>query len=251
MKNFFIIFIGLLTTTLSFAQASEERTVDEFKKIKASSGVTVEYKQVSKGQSVTVTWNADLMKYLKTEVKNNVLKIYIDTDNNYFKSLNTKNLKVVVTNPSIVGVEASSSSDFKIKGNLNVSNLSISTSSSANFSGAFTCNKVNISASSSSNINAEITSADDLNISGSSSAEIVLKGKSTKTNITCSSSSECNAAELTITDSNVTASSSADVIVKVSGVLNATATSSGTILYIGTPTSVNASKSSGGSVEKK
>lgn len=250
MKKLNYLIIAFLTSALSFAQATEERTVGNFTKIKASSSVDVVYTQVPSGQSITVTWDADMMKYLKTETKNNVLKIYIDSDGEYFKSFNTKNLKIVVTNPGIGAVEVSSSADFEIKGNLNVTKLDVAVSSSGNFTGVFTCNTVNLSASSSANLKADFTT-DEVNFSGSSSADAVLKGKAKTANITCSSSADCKAADLIVVNANVTASSSADVVVNASGTLNATASSSGDIKYVGKPENINSTKNSSGSISQK
>jgi hypothetical protein len=250
MKKIKSVLIAFFTIALTFSQATEERSVGNFTKIKASSSVDVEYTQVPTGQSISVTWDADLMKYLKTETKNNVLKIYIDNEDNYFKSFNTKNLKIVVTNPGIGSVEVSSSATLNIKGNLNVTNFDASVSSSATLLGTLTSNNINLSTSSSATSRLNVTT-DNVNVTCSSSSDAILKGTSKKLNLKCSSSADCKASELTVTDANITASSSADVFVNVSGTLNATASSSASIKYLGEPKKVNAEKSSSGSVSQK
>lgn len=62
----------------SFGQVKETRGVGNFTAIKASSGVNVVYTQ-GPIQNVEVTWEKDLMKFLKVETKNNILKFLLKT----------------------------------------------------------------------------------------------------------------------------------------------------------------------------
>ena len=74
---FIIAFFAMIGT--SFAQIKETKVVGNFTTIKASTSVNVVYTQGST-QSVVVSWEKDLMKYLKVEAKNNILRIYIDNN---------------------------------------------------------------------------------------------------------------------------------------------------------------------------
>ena len=80
---FIIAFFAMIGS--SFAQIKETRVVGNFTAIKASTSVNVVYTQGAT-QSIVVSWEKDLMKYLKVEAKNNILRIYIDNDK-YFKNI--------------------------------------------------------------------------------------------------------------------------------------------------------------------
>ena len=72
---FLLAFFAMLST--SYGQVKETRGVGNFTAIKASSSVNVVYTQ-GPIQNIEVTWEKDLMKFLKVETKNNVLKIFIE-----------------------------------------------------------------------------------------------------------------------------------------------------------------------------
>ena len=245
LKLFFIAFVSFIA--LSFSQVKETKLVGNFTAIKASAGVNVVYNQ-GPVQAVEVSWDKDLMKYLKVEAKNNVLKIYID-NLNYYKKIDTSKLLVTVTNPGIGSVTLSSSATFSIKGNLNVSLLKINTSSSSDFSGTVTCNSIFIDASSSSNLALNM-STDDVAVNLSSSSSVTLKGKATNLAIDASSSADCDAKELSANTVQVLASTSSDVNVLPLKSLDATASTSATIKYFGKLDKVKIVESTSGTVEQ-
>ena len=242
---FIIAFFAMIGA--SFAQINETRVVGNFTAIKASTSVNVVYTQGAT-QSVVVSWEKDLMKYLKVEAKNNILRIYIDNDK-YFKNIDTSKLLVSVTNRGVGSVTVSSSATFSIKNNLNVSLLKINTSSSADFSGTVTCNSIFIDASSSSNV-ALTMATDDIAVNLSSSSSVVLKGKTNNLAIDASSSADCDAKELTSNVAQVLASTSSDVNVLALKSLDATASTSASIKYYGKLDKVKITESTSGSVEE-
>ena len=242
---FIIAFFAMIGT--SFAQIKETRVVGNFTAIKASASVNVMYTQGAT-QSIVVSWEKDLMKYLKVEAKNNVLRIYIDNDK-YFKKVDTSKLLVSVTNPGIGSVTVSSSATFSIKNNLNVSLLKINTSSSADFSGTVTCNSIFIDAASSSNVALNM-STQDVAINLSSSSSVDLKGKTDNLAIDASSSANCDAKELISNTAQVLASTSSDVNLVALKSLDATASTSASIKYYGKSEKVKITESTSGSVEQ-
>ena len=242
---FVVAFFAIIST--SFAQIKETRIVGNFTAIKASASVNVVYTQ-GPVQNVEVSWEKDLMKYLKVETKNNILKIFIDNDK-YYKDIYTSKLLISVTNPGIGSVSVSSSATFAIKNNLNVSLLKIDTSSSADFSGTVTCNSIFIEASSSSNVALTMVT-DDIAVNLSSSSSVMLKGKTNNLAIDASSSADCEAKELHSNVAQVSASTSSDVNVLVLKSLDATASTSATIKYFGKLDKVKITESTSGSVEQ-
>ncbi|MES2862606.1 MAG: head GIN domain-containing protein [Bacteroidota bacterium] len=246
-KHYLFIIAFFAMISISFAQIKETRVVGNFTAIKASTSVNVVYTQGAT-QSVLVSWEKDLMKYLKVEAKNNILRIYIDNDN-YFKNIDTSKLLVSVTNKGIGSVTVSSSATFSIKNNLNVSLLKINTSSSADFSGTVTCNSIFIDASSSSNVALNM-STQDVAVNLSSSSTVDLKGKTNNLAIDASSSSDCDAKELTSNVAQILASTSSEVNVVALKSLDATASTSASIKYYGKLEKVKLTESTSGSVEQ-
>lgn len=242
---FLLAFFAMLST--SYGQVKETRGVGNFTAIKASSGVNVVYTQ-GPIQNIEVTWEKDLMKFLKVETKNNILKIFIE-NTNYYKKMDTSKLLVTVSNPGIGSVTVSSSATFSIKNNLNVSLLKINTSSSADFSGTVTCNSIFIDASSSSNVALNMAT-DDIAVNLSSSSSVALKGKTDNLAIDASSSADCDAKELISNVAQVSASTSSDIQVLALKGLDATASTSASIKYYGKLDKVKITESTSGSVEQ-
>ncbi|MEO8515519.1 MAG: head GIN domain-containing protein [Flavobacterium sp.] len=254
------LIIVLATTLLSLvvsAQVSENRTVSDFSSLKVATGVKVSY-TISNSKSVLVeTDDTEKLQFIKTEVENGTLKIFIDnSDKNYKGSKKRLNnihfniLKVTISGPSLNSFKASSSGQIKME-NLNASNdLEIGASSSGSISGKFKASTINVDVSSSSKFKGDVD-AKLVVLESSSSAEIVISGKADKITANASSSSSCNTKDLVVETAEVKASSSANISVYASKSLDAKVSSSATIFYYGNPTQVFADKSSSGSVSRK
>ena len=255
-----ITLTAALSALATFAQVSEARMVSDFSKLKAATSVQVFY-TISDAKSVKVeTDDNEKLKFIKTEVENGMLKVYVDEGNEKHKGskkgnrsvngMRFKILKVYVSGPALSSIKASSSADIKIE-NLNSTNqLDVAVSSSGSVSGKFDCSEVSIDASSSGNFIGQIN-AKSVEIETSSSADVILNGKADRLKVKSSSSSICKADKLTVEEVTATASSSANIAVYASKSLNAKASSSADINYYGNPSQVAADKSSSGSVNKK
>lgn len=261
MSKIAVTTAALLTSLLALSQVSENRTVSNFSKLKASQSIQVFY-TVSNTVSVKVeTDDNEKLQFVKTEVENGTLKVFVDTSSdtgknskkkrrNYNNGVNFKTLKAYVSGPSLNSFKASSSADIKIE-NLNTTeNLDVAVSSSGSISGKFKCESAKIDASSSADFKGEIE-AKSINVETSSSADVYLKGKTEKLTVKSSSSSKCDAYQLEAGDVFATASSSADINLHVLRSLDAKASSSADINYTGNPSQVTSDKSSSGSVSKR
>lgn len=263
--NKFILFITLFLTGLLTAQVSENRTVSNFSKLKASAGIDIFY-TISDKISITVeTDDSEKMKLIKTEVENGTLVLSIDTKD--YKAKKTKKrknnsnisfingvrfdvLKITVSGPNLTDIRASSSAKIQLQ-NVNTSpNLDIKVSSSGKIVGTFETNNANIEASSSGDFGANIN-ATTIEIKASSSGDVVLKGKGKNLILKASSSSDCNLKNLEVEQATIEASSSASVVVTVTISLEAKASSSAAISFYGNPTNISKEVSSSGSVTKK
>lgn len=253
------LIILLATTLLSLvvsAQVSENRTVSDFSNLKVATGVQVSY-TISNFKSILVeTDDNEKLQFIKTEVENGALKIFVDVGGKNYKGSKSRNninfniLKVTIFGPSLKSFKASSSGQIKIE-NLNASdNLEIGASSSGSISGKFKATDVTVDVSSSSKFKGDVE-AKLVVLESSSSAEIEIRGKAEKVTASSSSSSSCNTKDLVVETAEVKVSSSADISVYASKSLDAKASSSGNVFYYGNPTQVFADKSSSGSVNRK
>lgn len=253
--------IAFLLGLIAFGQVSENRTVAEFSKLKASHGIEVFY-TVSTTQSVKVeTDDNEKLAYIKTEVEGQTLKVYVDNNSKEDYSYGTgkgrningmrfKVLKVYITGKALTAIKASSSASVKLENLNSVDQLEVAASSSATVSGTFDCTDLQVDVSSSGNFKGKVN-AKNVAVEVSSSADCDLMGKADKVTIKASSSADCNAKDLVAEEVTVRASSSADVTVFASKSLDATATSSSSVDYFGNPFQVNTDKSSSGSVNKR
>ena len=263
--NKFIIFTTLFITGLLTAQVSENRTVGNFSKLKASAGIEVFY-TISDKISITVeTDDAEKMQFIKTEVVGETLEVFVErTNTNLEKSKKKKNkryrnwingiefniLKVTVSGPNLTDIKASSSAKIQLQ-NVNTSaNLDIKVSSSGKITGTFETKNAVIEASSSGGFGANI-SAEMIDMKASSSAGVELRGKAKKLFVKASSSSDCRLKNLEVEQVTIEASSSAAVAITVTNSLEAKASSSASVSFYGNPANVSKEVSSSGSVSKR
>ena len=253
----------LLSSLLTNAQVSENRTVGAFSKIKVSQGIDLVYTQSSAQEIKVETDDAERMQYIKTEIEGSTLRVYLDTKNapkagkkkrrknyNSYDGVNFDVLKVYVSNSLVDDFRVNSSASLIIQNGLKAEKVSIECTSSGNFLGTIKCATAIIEASSSADVDANIT-ADALSVNANSSADVELSGTAEKITIRTSSSADCKAKNLIAKHAVVEASSSSDADVHASERLTASASSSASITYFGNPTTVDKSESSSGSVSKR
>jgi hypothetical protein len=232
MKYFLFLLLTVISitscdlTTGSGNIVTETRKTGSFDAISVGGSFEVEVKT---GDVISVVVEADdnIMKYIKTKVSGNTLKINTEGLHNY----SDVHMKVYVTAPAITGIKASASADVVVE--------NVLTSSG----------RLTFKASNSASIKAEVN-APEIETDANSSATITLTGK-TKTHKTeASSSADIKAFGLLSENTTANVSSSASIEVHASVNLNARASSSGSIDYKGAA-AVTKSESSSGSVEKR
>lgn len=261
MSKIIISTVTFLISLVAFGQVSENRTVAEFSKLKASQGIEVFY-TVSTTQSVKVETDDDQrLQYIKTKVEGETLTIFVDTENTKnpkskkgnnrtIDGVSFNTLKVYVTGKALTNIKASSSASIQIQ-NLNATEkVEITASSSGSISGTFDCSDIKADVSSSGEVKGKLN-AKTVQVAASSSGDVTLDGKATELEIKASSSGSCNLKGLTVEKAIVKASSSAEVTLTVTKSLDAVASSSADVNYYGNPFQVNTDNSSSGSVNKR
>ena len=205
---------------------TEDRPVTEnFNDIQASAGIEVYLTQGSENR-ISVEADENLLPYIVTDIKNEVLKISISEN-----IRNSKSMKVHVTFIDVKSIKASSGSEISSNSVIKSKQLSVISSSGAE-------------------IDLEIFSQ-DVTAEASSGADIKIIGKASTLTAKASSGSEVNAKELLTINCRAQASSGADISINTRDNLDTNVSSGASINYYGNPNSVNSNKSSSGSVNRK
>jgi Putative auto-transporter adhesin, head GIN domain len=205
----------------------ETRNTGSFKGVQLSGSMEV---ILSRGPDFNVVVEADdnLLEYIDTKVKDDVLRIGTNTPN--LKWVSTKNITVYVTLPELIIARVSGS------GNLKTDDVfSTDGSFDAAVSGSGNC-KLNIK-----------TQKLEARVSGSGS--ITITGTADDTRIMLSGSGNYRGLNLETKDASVTISGSGGVETTVNGNLDARISGSGSVRYKGNA-SVNVRTSGSGRVSK-
>jgi len=203
----------------------QQREVAEFKGISVASGIDVIITQ-SDNIAVDVETDENLQDWIKTEVVNDILKIY--TTKNI---RNAKEKKVYVKYKTLNSIDISSAGDV----------------SSTN---TLVTDKLNIDMSSAGDLNLTVE-ADEIEIDISSAGDARLQGKTNYLKAELSSAGDLNAFDLEAKKGDVRVSSAGDANVFVTEEAIFDCSSAGSIEFKGEPRIKNISTSSAGSVNKK
>ena len=240
MKNLKLALIPLLcVATIACADAQwkkrvtgsgdvqkEERKATEFSGVRTSSAIDV---YLSQGNNPRIVVEADdnLLEYIVTEVKNDVLRVYPDDVN----IRRAERLRVYVTMKNIEFIGTSSAGDVIGETPVKAESLKIS-------------------ASSSGNVKLEVY-AKELFLTTSSAGDITLKGTADYVEASTSSAGDIKAYDLEVKEADLSSSSAGDIKITVTERLKARASSAGDIYYYGNPEYVDSKSSSGGDVIRR
>lgn len=204
---------------------SENRDINAgFETISVQQGITLYLTQGSP-TSLKVEADDNIIDLLKTEVKENKLKVYFEK--NVYKA---KARSVYLTTSDISNIQTSSGARVKAENTIQTNTLKLDSSSGSSI-------KIYVNAQ-------EVLSE------SSSGSNIKIEGKTNYFSADASSGSGIDADELESVNAIANASSGANINVNVSGKLSANASSGGDIDYEGNPTEINKDTSSGGSVSQ-
>ena len=215
------------TTSASSGSAREEvRKVASFSGIQVSSGINVSFTQDAK-QKVVV--DSDRPEFVKTEVVGDILKIYIDNNNN--RNLKFKKLSVTVSAPELSKIAVNSGANFNTLNTIKSDYFQIAATSGANLKADLdTKGKVELSTTSGSNVRLNVN-ADELEMSATSGSSATLYGKIRATTFDVSSAATVNAQDLETQKSKINASSAANIKVNATENINVTGTSGASVRY--------------------
>ena len=204
----------------------ENRTPNQsFNAIKASQGLDVYLTQGSE-ESIVIEADENLHNLIKTEVRDNELRIYAEKNIGHASSK-----KIIVTYKDLSKITSTSGSDV----------LSTNT---------ITTDYLELDSSSGSDMRLDINTQ-TLSCHSSSGSDLKLSGSTEKLIAKATSGSDIKAGGLISQSSHVTANSGADITVNTEKEITADANSGGDIKYYGNPPIVNKNDGPSGSIRKQ
>ncbi len=265
MKKIFLSLVLAGITLAAFCQKTETRAVSSFTGIDASSSFNI---TVTKGEkeSLTIEADDDVMQYVRSEVKQGILRLYLDNNRGKIKNVKTLKASIVMKNLDLVRLSGAcklASDDLFVSDNFNIDcsgasglNLNIKTNAlDVDLSGA--CNiglkadvadNAKFDASGASKMQVELTAA-TVRFSVSGSSKIDLKGSATKFDIGTSGASTIKAADFIATSVTVRSSGASNISVHATESLNVNSSGASTITYKGSP-SIEMSGSGSSKIKK-
>jgi hypothetical protein len=204
----------------------ENRTLNQsFNAIKASQGLEVYITQGNE-ESIVIEADENLLELIKTEVKDNELRIYAEKNIGYAASK-----KIMVTFKEVSKITSTSGSDVISTNTITADYLELKSSSGSDM-------KLTVNTST-------------LHCDSSSGSDLKLSGNTEKLVADASSGSDIKASELMAVSSQVKATSGADITVNTAKELTADANSGGDIKYYGNPDKIHKTDSHSGSITKQ
>jgi hypothetical protein len=184
----------------------------------------------SSDMPITVSGDENLIDYIETYVKDDVLHVHFKSGYGYSSK---KNLKVTIpNNGKLKNIHASGSSDVHIKGCLIADDISITIRGSSDIKGDIKADKINIDCSGSSDYKGRIEAVKFVaNCSGSS--DCTVSGSADVCNLSLTGSSDFKGYDLIVKKCNSSTSGSSDIQITCTEELIVTASGSSDVYYRG------------------
>ena len=191
---------------------TQEEAITDFDQVDIHNSFNVEITQ-GEDFSVVIRVDDNLVEYLDVAKQGSTLRIGFDPNRSY--TILDATMEAEVTLPELVGLDLSGNSDARVSGFESAESLTVDLSGNSDLRG---------------DIQAGDSSFD---VSGNSS--ITLSGSAGDVSVDASGSSEVDLADFPAADGTVSASGASTVTVNLSGRLDADASGSSDIYYLGDP----------------
>ena len=215
---------------MSFANpASDEqnREVSDFTKVKLMSSMDVDV-VVGKKTSVKVIAPEDLLKKIITEVKGDTLKVHYERKMKWDRAWNNKEIRIMVTTPSIDSAGVYGSGDLKVKGGKG--------------------KELDIAVKGSGDVVVKKSDYKSVDISLMGSGDINIDGKCDHVSVGIMGSGDVSAGKLKCSEADVNVKGSGDVEVYASKSVEASVYGSGDISVLGSPKEVGRTELGSGDI---
>ena len=258
MKKIFLSFLLLAIAAISFAQDTknvvydanaEVRKVDAFKAVEVSSAITLYLSQGSEN-AVAISVEKGEKNKVKTEVRNGVLKIYMDSDFWGKWNSNSSSVKAYVTVKEIEKIVASGASQVRITDKITATILKVVVSGASNLKGDIKADDLKFDLTGASSTNASLHSNTlKVGISGASTAN--LSGSANSLDIDASGASNFKGFDLVANTCTAEASGASTIKVNVTKEISKIqASGASSIHYKGDATIKNFESSGASSIKK-
>jgi hypothetical protein len=258
----FLVVAGL--TTIAYGQKKETRPVSDFTGIDASSAFDI---TVTRGDTESLILEADdeMMAYVRSEVRNGVLHLYLDNEKKV-KNIKTMKAAIVMKNldrVSLSGACKLTANDLftpnRFKGdcsgashmtvNINTGQLRIGTSGASKIKiNAHVTDDAELDLSGASKIWGELKAA-AVKFSSSGVSSVDLTGSAESFKIEVSGTSKVDAEDFTVKTATIESSGTSNITVNVTDALDVRSSGASTVNYKGSAT-INVSCSGSSKVRK-
>ena len=236
MKRLFFFLFSAILCLAGFAQKTindpnvQVRKASGFHAIEVSSGINLYVSHGDEAVAVSAK-DASVRDRIRVEVRDGVLKIWLDWKEGLRLSMNNNSLKAYVSYKTLDKLTASGGSDVSVEGTLESGNLVINISGGSDFSGKVDASKLTINQSGGSDIN--------------------ISGRAENLEISASGGSDFDGYDLVSDGCIIKASGGSDVSITVNKVLDAEASGASDISWKGSATVTKAKASGSGSVSHR
>ena len=237
-KLFSVLFFALIASAVSAQKTihdanAEKRDLSGYHAIEVSGGIDLYLSQGDESVAISAS-ETKFRDRIKTEVKDGVLKIYYEQNNNKNVHVDiewgNRKLKAYVSFKNLDKLEGSGGSDIQVDGSVKVNTLTLGLSGGSDFEGK--------------------VEAADLGVVASGGSDVKISGNVNKLDIDASGGSDFKGYGLTTDICNLDASGGSDIYITVNKELSAEASGGSDVYYKGNGT-IREMRSSGSSSIKK
>jgi Putative auto-transporter adhesin, head GIN domain len=214
------------------ANAQPRTLSGSFHAIKVSNAIDLYLSQGNEEGIAVSAISDEVRNKIKTVVENGVLKIYFESEGNWWKQSGNKRMRAYVSFKQLDKITASGASDVVVNGAIKANELDLNFSGASDFKGAITANELNV----------DISGASDITLGG---------GKVTSLKIVASGASDFKGYDLEADNCSVSASGASSIKVTVNNELNASASGASDIHYKGNGKIRDLKSSGASSVSRK
>jgi hypothetical protein len=234
-RTCFLLFIALFWISLSAQKTINDpnvqvRKATGFHAIEVSSGIDLYLSSGDEAVAVSAR-DANVRDRIKVEVKNGVLKIWLDWKEGIRLSINNNSMKAYVSYKTLDRLSASGGSDVTVDGTIHSGKLSLNISGGSDFTG-----KVDVST---------------FAVSQCGGSDVNISGRADNLTIDASGGSDFDGYDLVSEGCRISASGGSDINITVNKVLDAEASGASDISWKGSATVKKAHASGSGSVSHR
>ncbi len=229
---------------------AEVRNVSGFSGISVSGGIRLYLSQGSADAVAVSTDDKKDIDKVKTEVKNGILKIYVENGAWNGWNWKSKSIKAYVTAKTIDKIDASGACSVTVTDKISSGNLKFDLSGASTFKGELSANSAKFDINGASSFKGALSVSSTLKIEVSGASAVTISGSATSADIDASGASSFKGYEFSTDECKAEASGASSVSVAVKKELKAEASGASSIRYIGSP-EVKRSETSGASSIKK